>query len=86
MKNQSEITFEIEETIVVRDGVPAILFCERCMRKVPMSTPQTAALLSGMTEREIFRLLESELVHFSEGGRVLICLESVRLLGKEIIL
>ena len=84
MKNRSEVMFEVEETIVVRENAPTLLFCGPCGRDVPMLTPQAAGMMAGLTEREIFRFVESDLVHFIECGRVLICIESVKALGKEV--
>jgi len=84
MKNPTEITFETEETVVLREGSRVCVeYCAGCQKEALMATPQTAGLLSGVGEREIFRLVESGLLHFVEGVRVLICLESVRNLGKE---
>jgi hypothetical protein len=79
-----EITFETEETVVLREGSKVSLdHCPDCGREALMATPQAAAFLSGMSEREIFRLLEADLLHFTENGRVLICLESVNVPRKE---
>ena len=79
-----EITFETEETVVLREGSKVSLdHCPDCGREVLMATPQAAAFLSGMSEREIFRLIEVNALHFSENVCVLICLESVNVLRKE---
>lgn len=80
-----EITFETEETVVLREGSKVTVeFCPDCSSDVLMATPQTAAFLSGVSEREIFRRVELTLLHFSENGRVMICLNSLKLFGKEI--
>ena len=80
-----EITFETEETVVLREGSKVTVeHCTNCGRGVLMGTPQAAAFLSGVSEREIFRWIELELVHFTENGRVMICLDSLKLIGKEI--
>ena len=80
-----EITFETEETVVLREGAKvSVNYCPGCLRDVLMATPQAAGFLSGVSEREIFRLIEARLLHFIEDGSVLVCLESVRDLGKEI--
>ena len=42
-----------------------------------MATPQVGAVLAHVTEREIYRLVESGAIHFVETDRVLICLNSV---------
>jgi len=74
-----EITFETEETVVLREGAKvSIEFCPYCDRDVLMATPHAAAFLSGLGERHIFRMLEANLLHFTENDRVMICLESVK--------
>jgi hypothetical protein len=74
-----EITFETEETVVLREGSRvSIEFCLECGGDVLMATAHTVAFLSGTTERYIFRMLEADLLHFTENDRVLICLESAK--------
>lgn len=78
-----EITFETEETVVLREGARVSLdYCAHCGRDVLMATPRAAAFVSSSSEREIFRLIEMNALHFSENGCVLVCLESVRSLTK----
>ena len=85
MEQHREITFETEETVVLREGAQvSIGICAGCGQEVVMATPQSAAFLLGISERHIFRLLEAGRVHFIENGRVLVCLESVRSLEKEV--
>ena len=78
MKQTVEITFETEETIVLCEG-PNVraAFCLCCGEQVLMVSPQTVAAISNLTEREVFRLLEYNRIHFSETDRVLICMKSV---------
>lgn len=79
MKQRAEITFETEERVVLREESEiSVYYCADCGKDVLMATPQAAALLSGVSEREIFRLIEANLLHFTENGRVLICLNSAR--------
>jgi len=74
-----EITFETEETVVLREGSKvSVEYCSKCGREVLMATPHAVAFLSGVSERHIFRMLEANLLHFTENERVLICLESVK--------
>lgn len=83
MKQKTEITFEIEETIIVRrETEKLILFCSQCQALVEMITPQRAAYLSGLSEREIFRLIESGAVHFTEAERVFVCRGSLTVFGR----
>ena len=80
-----EITFETEETVVLRQGaIVSADHCTDCGRTVVMATPQAAAFVSGVGEREIFRQMESGQLHFTEDVRVLVCLTSVTKLIKEI--
>ncbi len=74
MKQKAAITFEMQETVVLRQGRKIIIdFCPRCQRDVDMIPPDVLALLSGSSEREIFRLIEAGHIHFIEPIRVLAC-------------
>lgn len=42
-----------------------------------MATPEALTLISGVTEREIFRLIEAGEIHFYEGPKVYVCLNSL---------
>jgi hypothetical protein len=85
MKQRAEITFETEERVVLREGSEiSVYYCAACGKDVLMATPQAAALLSGISEREIFRSLEANLLHFTENGRVMICLNSARAIREKI--
>lgn len=78
MKRTTEITLEIEEKIVLRQGEIFIAaFCKECQSPVNMASPQIAAILHGSSEREIFRLVEAGCIHFIELNRILICLDSL---------
>jgi hypothetical protein len=84
MKRTAEITFEIEETIIVRHEARIFTaFCPQCAAAVEMAAPHTVAALSDYTEREIFRLVEAKKIHFVENERVLICLDSLTNSKKE---
>jgi hypothetical protein len=79
-----EITFETEETVVLREGSKiASDYCPACGRTVVMATPQAAAFLSNSSEREIFRLIEASALHFTERSFVLVCLESLKLINNK---
>jgi hypothetical protein len=74
MTQKAEITFEVEETVVLKQGGKIVAAnCPRCLRIVDMVSPDILALISGSTERDIFRLMESGIVHFEESGRVVVC-------------
>ncbi|HQU82701.1 MAG TPA: hypothetical protein PKY59_06240 [Pyrinomonadaceae bacterium] len=81
MKRKAEITFEIEETIILRQAQRITdAFCPQCAKQVEMASPQTIADLSDYSEREIFRLVEAGKLHFIETERILICLDSLTVL------
>ena len=78
MKRKTEITFEVEETIILRHAAETrTAFCAQCRASVEMLTPQTAAALRGLSEREIFRLIENGQLHFTEAERIFICRNSL---------
>ena len=77
MKRSTEITFETEEltTVKARRGFKG--FCEGCNAFVEMLPTEAAAILTGMGEREIFRLIETGEIHFVEAERVFVCEDSL---------
>lgn len=78
MKQKTEITFEVEETIILRQsGNRLKAFCPQCQALVEMLTPQFAAAVSKTTIREIFRLIESGRLHFMETDEIRVCLNSL---------
>ena len=73
------IVVEIDERIAVTNAEQQFeAYCSECKKLTDMVTPKTAALLSGITEREVFRLIEGTEIHFIENARILICIESLR--------
>ena len=79
MKRKTEITFEVEETIIWRqDANGSEAFCPQCQTLVEMITPEIAAALSGFSERQIFRLIENGQLHFVETERVFVCRNSLK--------
>jgi hypothetical protein len=74
MKQKVEITLEVEETIILRQGEKILTeFCPLCQASVEMITPPIAAALTGSSEREIFRLIENGRLHFREAERIFVC-------------
>lgn len=74
MTQKAKIVFEVEETVVLKQGgkiVPA--YCPRCDELVDMVSPDVLALVTNVSEREIFRLLETGIIHFVETGRIYVC-------------
>lgn len=75
MKQKAEITLEVEETVVFRQ--PDLIgqrFCPNCAEVVEMVAPHAITAMSGITEREIFRLVEAGKIHFVEADRIFVCL------------
>lgn len=82
MKQRAQFTFEVEETIVQRQPVSiSNVLCRQCASIVGIALPQTLANLSRISEREIFRLVETGEIHFIEAKWVLICLNSILMFG-----
>jgi len=78
MKQTTQIEIEFSETIAYsRPGERYETFCPECKSMVEMLTTQVAAIVTGTTDREIYRLVETGKVHFVESGRVLVCLRSL---------
>jgi hypothetical protein len=77
MKQKTEIVFEIEELITVKSSRNFIGFCRRCDRRGWMLKTETAAALSDLSEREIFRLIERNEIHFVETERIFVCWNSL---------
>ena len=77
MKQKTEIEIELKETVVYSPAEERFeAYCPECGSAVKMATPQIAAVLSHLTERDVYRLVETGKVHFREADGVLICLNS----------
>ena len=75
MTERTSITFEFEETVVFKK--PAALstgFCPRCENAVEMISPQFFASVTGISEREIFRMIEAGLLFSVETDVLQVCL------------
>jgi hypothetical protein len=74
MKQKAEITFEVEETFVVKPGERMTSeYCPNCQAVSVMTTPEILASMTGSSEREIFRLVEAGVIHFVERRRIYAC-------------
>jgi hypothetical protein len=79
MRQNAAITFESEETVVLKRGSKKVIeFCPRCQTDVQMIAPDVLSLLAASSEREIFRLIEAGEIHFTETDRVLVCANCYR--------
>lgn len=82
MRKSTEITFETEELVAVKARRGFTGFCNRCQAFVEMVPTDAAAILTGVSEREIFRLIESGEIHFVEAERVFVCRNSSMRFGR----
>ena len=79
MKQTAEFILETKETIMIRR--PDLIergLCPNCSEIVDMVAPYVIATLSGITEREIFRLIESGLIYSFESDRLRVCLNCLQ--------
>ena len=80
MTNKTDgIVIEIDERIAVKNSEQQFeAYCSGCKKMTEMATPKTAGVLTEISEREVFRLIESKEIHFIENARVLVCVASLR--------
>ena len=79
MTNRNDgIVVEIDERIAVTNTEQFEAYCSECKKMAEMATPKTAGVLTAISEREIFRLIEGKEIHFIENAQVLVCIESLR--------
>ncbi len=79
MHKDDGIMVEIDERIAVTDREQQFeAYCSDCKKMGEMVTPKMVSLLTEISEREVFRMIERAEVHFIENARVLVCMESVR--------
>jgi hypothetical protein len=78
-EKKAAIIIEIDEEIRLPEA-PARFeaFCPQCRRLVKMASTPLAALERGISERQLFRLIEEREIHFVEADRVLVCLDSLK--------
>ena len=78
MLHKTEIEIELNETVAYSRGSERFeSFCPICKSMVEMAAPKVAAIIARMSEREIYRLVESGNVHFTETDRILVCTRSL---------
>jgi hypothetical protein len=80
MTNKNDgIVVEIDERIALTNTEQQFgAYCSKCKKMTDMATPKTAGIVTGISEREVFRLIEAKEIHFIENDRVLVCIESIR--------
>ena len=75
---KTEFEIEVNETVAYSSRSDRFeSFCPVCKRMTDMATVQIAAVLTHITEREIYRMVEVAAIHFVETDRVLVCLNSL---------
>jgi len=74
-----KITVERERLLVVSRRQEVESWCEQCSARVRMLRPEAAAAVAAVSDRTIFRQIESHRLHFTEAshGAVLICINSL---------
>ena len=79
MKTDDGFVVEIDERIAVtNDEQQFEAYCSDCSKMTQIATPKTAGVLTEISEREVFRLIEGKEIHFIENDRVLVCVQSLR--------
>ena len=78
-ERRMEITLRTERRISIKSSRALTALCEHCGRQVQMFTPGQAALVSGLSSREVYHRVEAGEVHFTETveGLLLVCLDSL---------
>lgn len=80
IKRRTQITVETERFLLVkRPGNSEQSWCAQCEAQVTRVTPETAATLTHLSRRAIYRWLETGQLHFTESadGCVAVCLNSL---------
>jgi len=74
-----KFTAEKYELTVIRYGQTKKMFCHFCQSERQHSTVSETAQVLNLSEREVFRLVESEQIHSVEtvDGKLFICGDSV---------
>jgi hypothetical protein len=74
-----KITVERERLLVVSRRQEVESWCEDCSARVRMLRPEEAAAVAAVSDRTIFRQIESHRLHFTENshGAILICINSL---------
>lgn len=80
------VTTKTQEIIAIHKNPATLLkYCEQCQEKVEMMTLDATTFQTGKSTRELFYLIESELLHSieTERGHLLVCSHSLRNLDKQ---
>lgn len=86
MGKRTEVTIETREVWVIHQPCPpatnhpsARAHCQLCAAWVEWLTPDEAVTVTGLSQRQLFRLIENAQVHFREtaAGGILLCRPSL---------
>ncbi len=83
MRKKTTITVETERLLVIgRSPETTKRWCRKCNANVKVVRIDEASLITGASERTIFRLAENAEIHFIEtdGGKAMFCVASLLLL------
>jgi hypothetical protein len=81
---KAKITIETERLLVIsRSRRQVERWCAACQNDVEFVGVEEAAALVGVSQRRVFHLAETDLIHFQETtqGRALFCVNSLLKLG-----
>lgn len=79
-KKRVEISLEVQRAVTIKSSnVVLRAWCPQCNQQVTMLLPDAAAVLAGISVREIFRRVEGGALHFVETpeGQIRICAASI---------
>jgi hypothetical protein len=84
-RQKTEIKLEIEESLAIRSQRILMAYCRRCRRQMRMIAANEAAMIAGLSAREIYRFVEDGQLHFIEdhNGLLFVCIASLDQLGSE---
>lgn len=76
---KTEISLEIEEAVAIRAERVLIARCPQCNKPMRMVAATEAAIIAGLSAREIYRFVEEGRLHFIEDrtGSVFVCIASL---------
>jgi hypothetical protein len=85
-RKRTEVTIETDEIWIIRlPGSGLVAWCPACCQQATMITPDEAALLIELDVRDIYRHVETGLIHHSAmpGGFLLVCANSIMRLSTD---
>lgn len=82
-RTRTEVSLDIQEQVSIRAHRIRATDCPVCRCEVPMIPANEAAMIAKVKAREIYELVSSGQLHFTEDhhGLLYICSESLRNLG-----